>query len=209
VTNSRSRVGFPPTIAMHLTPRPGRQRGNEPCYKARNFSARRSDRGRPVRAFFCEVPGMYWTTIWIATLGLLTTMSAPLVQYWMTARRERAVWTRARQAEAYADALLYAQALEKMLEPLTATDVGWQPGQYSLPLELITAHMRMFAADTVLDSWKALLRHEEVFRWNTSQDFPALGVEPGEAVARDHPDVMRLRAQIQDFYAVIRRVIGT
>jgi hypothetical protein len=148
-------------------------------------------------------------TIAIAALGLLTTLTAPLLQNWVAARRERASWRRDKATAVYTDAMAYAQTLETLLERITDPDAR-RPSQPELThVDLITARMRMFAPASVFDAWKALLRTEEVLRWNIEQDFPALGTEYGEAVPADHKDVEQMRADIRRFYDVMRKVIGS
>jgi len=151
---------------------------------------------------------MNWATFAIAALGLMTTLSAPLLQNWMTARRERAAWRRDRETAVYTDAMAYAQTLEMMLEQVTDPDASGQPRPELAHVDLITARMRMFAPDPVFDAWKALLRTEEGFSWNISEEFPALGTEYyGEAVPGDHRDVVRLRAAVHQFYDMTCKVI--
>ncbi|MGY1640053.1 hypothetical protein ACI782_02835 [Geodermatophilus sp. SYSU D00703] len=152
---------------------------------------------------------MNWGTIAIAALGLLTTLTAPLLQNWVAAKRERATWRRDKATAAYTDAMAYVQTLETMLERVTDPYATAQTRPELAHVDLITAQMRMFAPGPVFDAWKALLRTEEVLRWNIEQEFPGLGHYQGEAVPDDHKDVVQLRTDIHRFYDVVRKVIGS
>jgi hypothetical protein len=150
-----------------------------------------------------------WGTIAIAALGLLTTLTAPLLQNWVTARRERATWRRDKATAVYTDAMTYAQTLETMIERVTDPYARSQSRPELTHADLITARMRMFAPASVFDAWKALLRTEEAFKWNIQQDFPALGTQYGEAVPADHKDVQQLRTDVHRLYDVMHKVIGS
>jgi hypothetical protein len=147
-------------------------------------------------------------TLAIAALGLLTTLTAPLLQSWVAARRERASWRRDKATAAYSDAMAYAQTLETLLERITDPFASSTKYPELTHVDVITARMRMFAPDPVFDAWKGLLRSEDVLRWNIEQEFPALGTEYGESVPNDHKDVVNLRADVQTFYDVVRKIIA-
>jgi hypothetical protein len=148
---------------------------------------------------------MDWATFAIAALGLLTTLLAPLVQNWMTARRERAAWRRDRQTDAFADAMTYAQTLETMLERVTDPYATRQSKPDLAHKDLITSRMRMFAPDVVFDAWREIRRIEDNFYWNISED----GHSFDGAVPDDYPDVAQLRAAVQHFYGATRKIIGS
>ncbi|WP_456600664.1 hypothetical protein [Blastococcus sp. SYSU DS0616] len=148
-------------------------------------------------------------TLAIAALGLLTTLTSPLLQSWVASRRERAAWRRDKATAIYTDAMAHAQTLETLLERITDPYPSTSAFPELTHVDLITARMRMFAPAPVFAAWKTLLRTEEVLRWNIEQDFPALGTEYGEAVPADHTDVLKLRTDVESFYEVMRKAIGS
>jgi hypothetical protein len=150
-------------------------------------------------------------TIVIGAIGLVTTLLAPLLTTWMTARREKFTWRRDKQTSVYVEAMAYAQTLESRVERVTDPDASWQPRPELTHVDLITARLRMFAPRNVFNAWKSLLHTEEAFVWNIGNEFPALGTKygQGEAVPRDHRDVVRLKADIDQFYDVMTKILGS
>lgn len=150
---------------------------------------------------------MDWTVVIIAALGLAGTAAGTALAPIITARQSEQTWLRQRRVDLYSDALVHAEAAERLQWRLTDPnyftpyDVGGLPTP--VPADLIGARMDLYGDAKVRAAWQAFVSAWDRLRSQVEEDHPG----DDFTLLQDDPGIRGLRQASEELSTVCRRQV--
>jgi hypothetical protein len=139
----------------------------------------------------------------IAVAGLVTTGAAPALQSAAKARYDTRAWRRGERTAAYEGAMTHAQLLSARTDFAIEQEeyVGTRDALDKPHPELVAARLRLWASAEVWSAWSEMRDAEDGLAWAFHQG----DYGPGSPPQRSDPEVVRVRAATEQFFAMVRR----